>query len=54
MRGYAETIFASRFDADALIEEERLNTDEFLRDCTAYGDTTSADGGLYALAIPRA
>ena len=52
MRGYAEKIFASRFDADALIEEERLNTDEFLRDCTAYGDTTSADGGLYALAIP--
>lgn len=47
MGRYAGQIFASRFDGDALIEEERLSPEEFFTVHTAYGDE-----GLFALPLP--
>ena len=47
MREYAGRIFASRFDADGLIEEERLSPEEFFTAHTAYGNE-----GLFALPLP--
>ena len=47
MGKYAGQIFASHFDADALIEEERLSPEEFFTKYTAYDDE-----GLFALPLP--
>ena len=47
MRDYAGQIFASQFDPDALIEEERLSPEEFFTTHTAYGVD-----GLVALPLP--
>ena len=47
MADYAGQIFASQFDADGLIEEERLSSEEFFTAHTAYGDE-----GLFALPLP--
>ena len=48
VRGYASQIFASPFDEDALIEEERLSPEEFFTAHTACGDE-----GLFALPLPE-
>ncbi|TGG96239.1 MAG: DEAD/DEAH box helicase [Aphanocapsa feldmannii 277cV] len=47
MRHYAGRIFASRFEPDSLIEEERLSPEEFFTAHTAYGEE-----GLLALPLP--
>ena len=50
MLDYAGQIFASRFEATSLIEEERLSPEEFFTVHTAFGDPD--DGGLFALPLP--
>jgi DEAD/DEAH box helicase domain-containing protein len=50
MRSYASQIFASSFEASALIEEERLSAEEFFTVHTAFGDPDN--GGLFALPLP--
>ncbi|MCT0225546.1 DEAD/DEAH box helicase [Synechococcus sp. CS-1328] len=47
MRDYAGQIFASRFDPESLIEEERLSPEEFFTVHTAFGEE-----GLFALPLP--
>jgi DEAD/DEAH box helicase domain-containing protein len=47
MRDYAGQIFASRFEPDSLIEEERLSAEEFFTAHTAFGEE-----GLFALPLP--
>ena len=47
MLDYAGQIFASQFEADSLIEEERLSAEEFFTKHTAFGDT-----GLNRLPLP--
>lgn len=47
MRSYAGQIFASSFEPASLIEEERLSSEEFFRDHTAFGDE-----GLRLLPLP--
>ncbi|MCP9820013.1 DEAD/DEAH box helicase [Synechococcus sp. Cruz-9H2] len=47
MRDYAGQIFASRFEPDSLIEEERLSPEEFFTVHTAFGEE-----GLFALPLP--
>ncbi len=50
MRDYAGQIFASRFEPEALIEEERLTAEEFFTAHTGFGD--GENGGLFALPLP--
>ena len=51
MLDYAGQIFASSFDEESLIEEERLSPEEFFTIYTGFGD--QEEGGLFTLPLPR-